>query len=84
MYSIKNINLLARHIVHTLPMPGEVDGAGRDVDIHDPVDNLGLEVAIMFVYHILLTSIVQLDKCKMALGFLTNGLVDSFIVSDTF
>ena len=68
--------LLASNIVHGLPVPGEVDGPGRDVDVHDPVDDLALEIALVFVDDILLPRIVEFDEGKMALTFLTNGFID--------
>ena len=57
-------------------MSGEVNGPRRDVDIHDPVDNLALEVALVFVDDILLTRVVQFDEGKMALTLLTDGFID--------
>ena len=41
-------------------MPREVDRPGRDVDVHDPVDNLGLQIALVLVDHVLLTRVEQL------------------------
>ena len=69
-------DLLAGDIVHGLPVPGQVDGPGGDVDIHDPVDNLALEVALVLVDDILLPSVVQLDEGQVALALLAYGLVD--------
>ena len=33
-------------------MSGEVDGPGGDMHVHDPVDDLGLEVTLVLVDHI--------------------------------
>ena len=57
-------------------MSGEVNGPRRDVDIHDPVDNLALEVALVLVDDILLPSVVQLDEGKMTLTLLTDGFIN--------
>ena len=35
--------LLAGHVVRGLAVSGEVDGAGRDVHVHDPVHDLALD-----------------------------------------
>ena len=35
--------LLAGHVVCGLAVSGEVDGAGRDVHVHDPVHDLALD-----------------------------------------
>ena len=54
------LDLPAGHVVERLPVPGEVDGARGDVDVHDPVDNLGLQIALVLVDHVLLTRVEQL------------------------
>ena len=64
-------------------MSCQIDGPGGDVDIHDPVNNLGLEISLMFVDDILLTSIVQLDKCQVTFCLLGDGFIDCFIVPDS-
>ena len=38
---------LAKLVVFRLSMSGEVDRPRRDVDVHDPVDDLRLEVSTM-------------------------------------
>ena len=43
-----------------LPVPCEIDCPWGDVHVHDPVDNLRLEVALVLVDHVLLTSVEQL------------------------
>ena len=48
-------------------MPREVDGPRCDVDIHNPVDDLALEVALVLVDHVLLTSVEQLRGGEMEL-----------------
>ena len=63
-------------------MPGEVDRPGCDVDVHDPVDDLALEVALVLVDDILLPSIVELDKCQVALRLLGDGLINLLVVAD--
>ena len=35
-----------------LAVAGEVDCPGCDVHVHDPVDDLGLEVALVLVDHV--------------------------------
>ena len=37
------MDLLAGHVVSGLAVSGEVDGAGRDVHVHDPVHDLALD-----------------------------------------
>ena len=61
-------------------MPREVDRPGRDVDVHDPVDDLGLEVALVLVDHVLLPGVEQLDEGEVGLVLLRDRLVDFFIM----
>ena len=61
-------------------MPGEIDCPWRDVDVHDPVDDLGLEVALVLVDHILLPGVEQLDEGEVGLVLLRDRLVDLFIM----
>ena len=41
-------------------MPCEIDCPWGDVHVHNPVDDLRLEVALVLVDHVLLTSVEQL------------------------
>ena len=41
-------------------MACEIDRSWGDVHVHDPVDDLGLEVALVLVDHVLLASVEQL------------------------
>ena len=43
-----------------LSVPCEIDRPWGDVHVHDPVDDLRLEVALVLVDHVLLTSVEQL------------------------
>ena len=61
-------------------MPGEIDCPWRDVDVHDPVDDLGLEVALVLVDHILLPGVEQLDEREVGLVLLGDWLIDFFVV----
>ena len=61
-------------------MPGEIDCPWRDVDVHDPVDDLGLEVALVLVDHVLLPGVEQLDEGEVGLVLLRDRLVDFFIM----
>ena len=51
-------------------MPGEIDRSWCDVHVHDPVHDLGLQVALVLVDDILLTSVEQFDEGKMTLRLL--------------
>ena len=61
-------------------MSGEVDRSGGDVDVHDPVDNLRLEVSLVLVDHVLLPGVEQLDEGEVGLVLLGDWLVDLFVV----
>ena len=54
------LDLPASYVVEGLPVPGEVNGARGDMDVHDPVDNLGLQITLVLVDHVLLTRVEQL------------------------
>ena len=43
-----------------LPVPCEIDRPWGDVHVHDPVDDLRLEVALVLVDHVLLAGVEQL------------------------
>ena len=59
-YPIKRSNSLSELIVFRLPVPREIDRPWGDVHVHNPVDNLRLEVALVLVDHVLLASVEQL------------------------
>ena len=61
-------------------MSGEVDRSWGDVDVHDPVDNLRLEVSLVLVDHVLLPGVEQLDEGEVGLVLLGDWLVDLFVV----
>ena len=61
-------------------MSGEVDRSRRDVHIHDPVDNLRLEVSLVLVDHVLLPGVEQLDEGEVGLVLLGDWLIDFFVV----
>ena len=61
-------------------MSGEIDRSRCDVDIHDPVDNLRLEVSLVLVDHVLLPGVEQLDEGEVGLVLLRDRLVDLFIM----
>ena len=61
-------------------MSGEVDRSRGDVDVHDPVDNLRLEVSLVLVDHVLLPGVEQLDEGEVGLVLLGDWLVDFFVV----
>ena len=61
-------------------MPCEIDCPWRDVDVHDPVDNLRLEVSLVLVDHVLLPGVEELDEGEMGLVLLRDRLVDFFVV----
>ena len=42
-HNMEENRLLAGHVVRGLAVSGEVDGAGRDVHVHDPVHDLALD-----------------------------------------
>ena len=50
------------------------------MDVHDPVDNLRLEVSLVLVDHVLLPGVEQLDEGEMGLVLLRDRLVDLFIM----
>ena len=57
---IQRSNSLSELIVFRLSMACEIDCPWGDVHVHDPVDDLRLEVALVLVDHVLLTSVEQL------------------------
>ena len=61
-------------------MSGEIDCPWCDVHVHDPVDNLRLEVSLVLVDHVLLPGVEQLDEGEMGLVLLRDRLVDFFVV----
>ena len=61
-------------------MSGEVNRSRRDVDVHDPVDNLRLEVSLVLVDHVLLPGVEELDEGEVGLVLLGDRLVDFFVV----
>ena len=61
-------------------MSGEIDRSRCDVDIHDPVDNLRLEVSLVLVDHVLLPGVEQLDEREVGLILLGDWLIDFFVV----
>ena len=56
----KKSNSLSELVVFRLSVPREIDRPWGDVHVHDPVDDLGLEVALVLVDHVLLASVEQL------------------------
>ena len=61
-------------------MACEIDRPWGDVHVHDPVDDLRLEVALVLVDHVLLPGVEQLDEGEVGLVLLRDRLVDFFIV----
>ena len=61
-------------------MSGEIDRSRCDVDIHDPVDNLRLEVSLVLVDHVLLPGVEQFDEGEVGLVLLGDWLIDFFVV----
>ena len=73
-------DLLSKLVVFRLSMSGEIDCSWCDVHVHNPVDNLGLEVALVLVDHVLLPGVEQLDEGEVGLVLLGDWLVDLFVV----
>lgn len=46
-------------------MPAQVNGAGLDVDIHEVVDDLALDIVLDFVHQKSLAHIYHLDERKI-------------------
>ena len=63
-----------------LPVPCEIDRPWGDVYVHDPVDDLRLEVALVLVDHVLLPGVEQLDEGEVCLVLFRDWLVDLFVV----
>ena len=61
-------------------MSGEIDRSWCDVHVHDPVDNLRLEVSLVLVDHIFLPGVEQLDEREVGLVLLGDWLIDFFVV----
>ena len=61
-------------------MSGEIDRSRCDVHVHDPVDNLGLEVSLVLVDHVLLPGVEELDEREVGLVLLGDWLIDFFVV----
>ena len=61
-------------------MSGEIDRSRCDVHVHDPVDNLRLEVSLVLVDHVLLPGVEELDEGEVGLVLLRDRLVDLFIM----
>ena len=59
-YRIKRSNSLSELIMFRLPMACEIYCPWGDVHVHNPVNDLRLEVALVLVDHVLLTSVEQL------------------------
>lgn len=45
----------------TLPVPAQVDGAGRDVDVHEVIYDTALDVVSHSVHHVALPHVHDLD-----------------------
>ena len=71
-YPIKRSNSLSELIVFRLPVPCEIDRPWGDVHVHDPVDDLRLEVALVLVDHVLLASVEQLREVVLVLRFFSR------------
>ena len=63
-----------------LSMACEIDRPWGDVHVHNPVDDLGLEVALVLVDHVLLPGVEELDEREVGLVLLGDWLIDFFVV----
>ena len=61
-------------------MSGEIDCPWCDVHVHDPVDNLRLEVSLVLVDHVLLPGVEQLDEGEVGLVLLGDWLINFLVV----
>ena len=68
--------------MHRLPVSGEVDSSGGDVDVHQPVDYPGLEVTLVSVHYQLLPSVDYLHEGEVTLVLLQHRLVDILVVTN--
>ena len=65
-------------------MSGDVDVPRRDVDVHQVVDDPGLDVALVFVDEDFLSGVEDLNEAEVRLGLLVDGLVLKLVVLDPF
>ena len=63
-------------------MSGDVDVPRRDVDVHQVVDDPGLDVALVLVDQHFLSGVEDLDEAVVRLGLLVDGLVLKLVVLD--
>ena len=80
IHLISFTDLLSKLVVFRLSMSGEIDCSRCDVHVHNPVDNLGLKVALVLVDHVLLPGVEQLDEGEVCLVLFRDWLVDLFVV----
>lgn len=63
----------ALHVVSALPVPTQVDGSGLDVDVHQVVDDLTLDVVLDAVDEVPPPHVYHLDKGEVPGGRVQTG-----------
>lgn len=56
---------MAPEVEFTLTVPAEIDGMGCDIDIHEVVDRLALDVVLHSVHHVACAHVEDLDVGKV-------------------